>query len=217
MIKQSDIYRQNAENCMQMTEAAEGEPAYNRFKRMEAAWLALAEEQDWLDGEQFTLVQTLDRRRRGNDRPELGCSRSRWLAFLSLLLWLFNHGIDGGERALVLELQSSGSSSGRIKSGPVLRTLPILLSTGQIFSHSSGHGRSSASNSCSVAGSSPSYIGQSLSPKMTGMRLWISAMALFGSHVSMEQPRTRSTLAGSRQFDQRPAITISSLLAMSIA
>ena len=37
---------------MQMAEAAEGEPAYNRFKRMEAAWRALAEEQDWLDGEQ---------------------------------------------------------------------------------------------------------------------------------------------------------------------
>jgi hypothetical protein len=52
MIKQSDIYRQNAENCMQMAEAAEDEPAYNRFKRMESAWLALAEEQDWLDGEQ---------------------------------------------------------------------------------------------------------------------------------------------------------------------
>jgi hypothetical protein len=51
-MKQSDIYRQNAENCMQMAEAAEAEPAYNRFKRMEAAWLALAEEQDWLDGEQ---------------------------------------------------------------------------------------------------------------------------------------------------------------------
>jgi hypothetical protein len=51
MIKQSDIYRQNADNCMQMAEAAQGEPAYNRYKRMEAAWLALAEEQDWLDGE----------------------------------------------------------------------------------------------------------------------------------------------------------------------
>jgi hypothetical protein len=36
---------------MQMAEAAKGEPAYKRFKRMEAAWLALAEEQDWLDGE----------------------------------------------------------------------------------------------------------------------------------------------------------------------
>jgi hypothetical protein len=32
-------------------EAAKGEPAYNRYKRMEAAWLAVAEEQDWLDGE----------------------------------------------------------------------------------------------------------------------------------------------------------------------
>ena len=36
---------------LQMAEAAKGEPAYNRYKRMEAAWLALAEEQDWLDGE----------------------------------------------------------------------------------------------------------------------------------------------------------------------
>jgi hypothetical protein len=52
MTNQSDIYRQNAENCMQMAEAAESEPAHNRFKRMEAAWLALAEEQDWLDGKQ---------------------------------------------------------------------------------------------------------------------------------------------------------------------
>jgi hypothetical protein len=48
LMKQSDLYRQNAENCMQMAEAAKGEPAYNRFKRMEATWLALAEEQDWL-------------------------------------------------------------------------------------------------------------------------------------------------------------------------
>ena len=52
MIKQSDIYRQNAENCMQLAEAAQDEAAYKRFKRMEAAWLALAKEQDWLDGEQ---------------------------------------------------------------------------------------------------------------------------------------------------------------------
>jgi len=49
-MKQSDQYRQNAENCKQMAEAAQGAPAYNRYKRMEAAWLALAEEQDWLDG-----------------------------------------------------------------------------------------------------------------------------------------------------------------------
>jgi hypothetical protein len=51
MIKQSDIYRQNADNCMQLAEAAQNEAAYKRYKRMEAAWLALAEEQDWLDGE----------------------------------------------------------------------------------------------------------------------------------------------------------------------
>jgi hypothetical protein len=50
MIKQAEIYRQNAENCVRLAEAAENEPAFNRFKRMEAAWLALAEEQDWLDG-----------------------------------------------------------------------------------------------------------------------------------------------------------------------
>jgi hypothetical protein len=54
--------------------------------------------------------------------------------FLSLLLRLFNRGIDAGELALVLELQSNGSSGGRIKSGPALRTLPTLLSTGQIKS-----------------------------------------------------------------------------------
>jgi hypothetical protein len=37
MTKKSNIYRQNAENCMQMAEAAEGKPANNRFKRVEAA------------------------------------------------------------------------------------------------------------------------------------------------------------------------------------
>jgi hypothetical protein len=52
MIKESDIYRQNADNCQQLAEAAQNDASYKRFKRMEAAWLALAEEQDWLDGEQ---------------------------------------------------------------------------------------------------------------------------------------------------------------------
>jgi hypothetical protein len=33
-----------------MAAADDSEPARNRFKRMEAAWLALAEEEDWLDG-----------------------------------------------------------------------------------------------------------------------------------------------------------------------
>ena len=50
-MKQSDIFRENAENCAHLAEAASNEPKYLRFKRMEAAWLALAKEQDWLDGE----------------------------------------------------------------------------------------------------------------------------------------------------------------------
>ena len=40
---------------MQLAEAAQDEAAHKRFKRMEAAWLALAEEQDWLDGERSPL------------------------------------------------------------------------------------------------------------------------------------------------------------------
>jgi hypothetical protein len=46
----SDDYRENARNCAELAAEAKNEPARNRYKRMEAAWLALAEEQDWLDG-----------------------------------------------------------------------------------------------------------------------------------------------------------------------
>ena len=49
--KHSDMFRENAQNCADKAESAKDEPTYKRFKRMEAAWLALAEEQDWLDGE----------------------------------------------------------------------------------------------------------------------------------------------------------------------
>jgi len=38
-----------------MAEAAQGEPAYNRYRRMQVAWLALAEDQDWLDGQNRPL------------------------------------------------------------------------------------------------------------------------------------------------------------------
>jgi len=74
--KQSDLYRQNAENCLQMAEAAQGEPAYNRYKRMEAAWLALAEEQDWLDGERSPVdpgpaEQRASRKRRPSSASKL--------------------------------------------------------------------------------------------------------------------------------------------------
>jgi hypothetical protein len=50
-MKQSDIYRQNAENCAHLAESAGDEPTRQRYKRMEAAWRSLADEQDWLDGE----------------------------------------------------------------------------------------------------------------------------------------------------------------------
>jgi hypothetical protein len=50
-MKQSEIFRENAENCAQLAEGAVSEPTFNRYKRTEAAWRALANEQDWLDGE----------------------------------------------------------------------------------------------------------------------------------------------------------------------
>lgn len=50
-MKQSDLLRENAENCLQLAERTEGQPAFKRYMRMAQAWMALATEQDWLDGE----------------------------------------------------------------------------------------------------------------------------------------------------------------------
>ena len=50
-MKQSQNFLENADNCGQLAERASDEPTYNRYKRMEAAWRALAVEQDWLNGE----------------------------------------------------------------------------------------------------------------------------------------------------------------------
>jgi hypothetical protein len=50
-MKQSQHFLDNAENCAQLAERATDEPTQMRYKRMEAAWRALAREQDWLDGE----------------------------------------------------------------------------------------------------------------------------------------------------------------------
>ena len=50
-MKQSDVFRENAENCLQLAERAEGRPAFRRYLRMANAWTALADQQDWLDGE----------------------------------------------------------------------------------------------------------------------------------------------------------------------
>ena len=50
-MKQSDLLRENAENCLQLAERTEIQPAFRRYMRMAEAWTALANEQDWLDGE----------------------------------------------------------------------------------------------------------------------------------------------------------------------
>ena len=50
-MKQHNQFRENAENCAELAMKAPDEPSKARYKRMEAAWLALAQEQDWLDGE----------------------------------------------------------------------------------------------------------------------------------------------------------------------
>jgi hypothetical protein len=50
-MKQSDHFRENADNCGELAERANDEATFKRYKRMEEAWRALAEEQDWLDGE----------------------------------------------------------------------------------------------------------------------------------------------------------------------
>ena len=59
-MKQSQHFLENAENCAQLAERATDDAAYNRYKRMEAAWRALAEEQDWLDGEVPPIDTTIE-------------------------------------------------------------------------------------------------------------------------------------------------------------
>jgi len=50
-MSQSKQFLENAENCAQLAERATDEPSQKRYRRMEAAWRALAAEQAWLDGE----------------------------------------------------------------------------------------------------------------------------------------------------------------------
>lgn len=61
--KQSDMFRENAQNCADLAETAKDEPTHHRFKRMEAAWRALADEQDWLDGEQSPVSRSAHEKR----------------------------------------------------------------------------------------------------------------------------------------------------------
>jgi hypothetical protein len=54
--KQSSVFREYAENSAPTAENANDDPSFQWFRRMEAAWLALAEEQDWLEGEKSPIV-----------------------------------------------------------------------------------------------------------------------------------------------------------------
>lgn len=50
-MKGSDIFRETAENCLHLSEAAKDDIKAKRYLRMAEAWRTLADEQDWLDGE----------------------------------------------------------------------------------------------------------------------------------------------------------------------
>lgn len=50
-MRHSDTFRENADNCLQLAERSEAEPTFKRYMRMADGWTALADEQDWLDGE----------------------------------------------------------------------------------------------------------------------------------------------------------------------
>ncbi|MGH6714935.1 MAG: hypothetical protein ACREDC_01975 [Bradyrhizobium sp.] len=65
-MKQSDIFRNNAENCRELAEQAEGRPAFRRYMRMAQAWAALADEQDWLDGAVPPVIGDDAREREGD-------------------------------------------------------------------------------------------------------------------------------------------------------
>jgi hypothetical protein len=70
MTKLSALHRENADRCAHMAEAAKHEQDRNRYKRMAAAWLALAEQQDWLDGERTPVdLDKAERKVRRKRRP----------------------------------------------------------------------------------------------------------------------------------------------------
>ena len=43
-MKQSDLMRKNADNCLQLAERAEVQPMFRRYMRMADAWTALAKD-----------------------------------------------------------------------------------------------------------------------------------------------------------------------------
>jgi hypothetical protein len=50
-MKQSQQLLENAETCARLAERAADAATKDHFRRAELAWRALADEQDWLDGE----------------------------------------------------------------------------------------------------------------------------------------------------------------------
>ena len=50
-MSEAQKYLKNAENCIELAEQAKDKPARARYRRMAEAWLSLANEQEWLDGE----------------------------------------------------------------------------------------------------------------------------------------------------------------------
>lgn len=50
-MSEAEKYITNAENCIELADKAQTAPAKARYRRMAEAWLALATEQEWLDGE----------------------------------------------------------------------------------------------------------------------------------------------------------------------
>lgn len=74
-MKQSDHFRESAESCAQLAERATEEATHDRYRRMEAAWRALAEEQDLLDGEVPRQKSRLDEAAESNNRPQDGKRR----------------------------------------------------------------------------------------------------------------------------------------------
>jgi hypothetical protein len=51
-MRKSENLRQYAENCADLADRAANDWDKARFKRMQQAWIDLATNQDWLDGEE---------------------------------------------------------------------------------------------------------------------------------------------------------------------
>lgn len=53
-------YLENAENCMELAEKANDAPSRARYLRMAEGWLALVNEQEWLNGNASPLLSGMN-------------------------------------------------------------------------------------------------------------------------------------------------------------